>query len=164
MWVWLLFSELLIVAYVRRTCVYAQSPAVTVDDGRRRSTLFRPLRRVVRNFVRERTASITFVFQRSDTMPRMRWFRQVPPNTLPNAEIPDMITIDGKSFWNDPAGFCSLNKWMSFIWTFLIFCQQSIRLVSLFCLTDRTCVTVELFAWLSSVCLSSVSLSRMYCG
>jgi len=30
----------------------------------------------------------------------MRWFRQAGPNTLPNAEIPDMITIDGKSFGN----------------------------------------------------------------
>jgi len=68
------------------------------DGGRRRSTLFRPLRRVVRNFVRERTASVTVVFQRSDVVPRMRWFRQVEPNTLPNAEIPDMITIEGKSF------------------------------------------------------------------
>ena len=59
------------------------------------TTLFRPLRRVVRNFVRERTASVTVVFQRSDVMPRMRWFKQVEPNTLPNAEIPDMINIDG---------------------------------------------------------------------
>ena len=59
--------------------------------------LFRPLRRVVRNFVNERQAFITIVFQRADTMPNMRWFRQVEPKTLPNAEIPDMINIDGQS-------------------------------------------------------------------
>jgi len=39
---------------------------------------------------------VTLVFQHSQVEPRMRWFRQVEPNTLPNAEIPDMITVDGK--------------------------------------------------------------------
>ena len=67
--------------------------------GRRpvNTTLFRPLRRVVRNFVRERTARVTIVFQHSGVAPpRMRWFRQVDANALPNAEIPDMINIKGQ--------------------------------------------------------------------
>jgi len=77
-------------------CVFTQP-----DRGRRRGAaeamLFRPLRRVVRNFVRERTASVTLVFQHSGAAPpRMRWFRQVEPNTLPNAEIPNMINIKGQ--------------------------------------------------------------------
>jgi len=69
-----------------------------MDAGRRAvgTTLFRPLRRVVRNFVHTRMARVTLVFQHSGVMPRMRWFRQVEPNTLPNAEIPDMINIKGE--------------------------------------------------------------------
>jgi hypothetical protein len=77
-----------------------QPPTVGCLSNACRKTLFRPLRRVVRNFVTERRATITIVFQhsrRSREVPGMRWFRQVEPNTLPNAEIPDMISIDLRS-------------------------------------------------------------------
>ena len=96
--------------------------SATLDGGRRRPTLFRPLRRVVHNFVRERTASVTLVFQRSDVMPRMRWFRQVEPNTLPNAEIPDMITIEGKSFGN--VILFNIQSWILANWKILSFINR----------------------------------------
>lgn len=78
------------------SAVSTLTPGV-MGAGRRAvgTPLFRPLRRVVRNFVHERMARVTLVFQHSGIVPRMRWFTQVEPNTLPNAEIPDMINIKG---------------------------------------------------------------------